>query len=182
MINRSSAAGPTCGMAATVRRWRLRIGAHLLNAMPTKNNLMALGWREWINIPEPRLPAIKAKADTGAGTSALHAFRVRPFPESGLRHVEFRTHPSQRGHDTVAACTADVMEERRVSDSGGHKDGRWVTETPLSVGSNTWPIEITLTARNDMLWCRTALKDRVRVKRARSYLADNKRRKKGNGI
>ena len=64
------------------------------------------------------LPALQAKVDTGARTSALHAFEVRPFSETGLQRVEFKIHPRQRDNDTVAICTADIIDERLVSDSG----------------------------------------------------------------
>jgi hypothetical protein len=151
----------------------------------THCDLMTSGWREWVGLRELGLPAIKAKVDTGARTSALHAFEVRPFKENGRQRVEFKVHPQQRDNDTIAVCTADVVDERTVSDSGGHKELRWVIQTPLTLGSNTWPIEITLTARDDMLFRmllgRTALKDRVQVNPARSYLVGKKPGKKAKG-
>jgi hypothetical protein len=148
----------------------------------TDNDLMILGWREWVSLPELGLQAVKAKVDTGARTSALHAFEVRPFSEGGLQRVELKIHPRQRDNDTVVVCTADVIDERTVTDSGGHKEQRWVIETPISLGKHTWPIEITLTSRDDMrfrmLLGRTAINDRALVNPAQSYLLGKKPRKK----
>lgn len=142
---------------------------------------MTLGWREWVSFPELGLPMIKAKVDTGARTSALHAFEIRPFEENGIQRVEFKIHPRQRDNDTVVACTADVIDERIVSDSGGHKGNRWVIRTPLKLGDDTWPIEITLTARDDMkfrmLLGRTAINGRAIVNPAKSYQIGKKPRK-----
>jgi hypothetical protein len=92
--------------------------------------------------------------------------------------VEFKMHPRQRDNDTVVVCEADVIDERVVRDSGGHAEKRWVIETPVTVGDDTWPIEITLTARDDMLFRmllgRTAIRNRAVVDPARSYLVGKK--------
>lgn len=146
------------------------------------DELLTLGWREWIGLPELGIAAIKAKVDTGARTSALHAFEVSAFSEHDRHRVEFKLHPRQHDSDTVIVCTADVIDERTVTDSGGHKERRWVISTPLSIGPYTWPIEITLTARDDMLFRmllgRTAIQGRALVDPTRSYVIGKKRRKK----
>lgn len=152
----------------------------------TKNDeVFTVGWREWVGLPDLGIPAIKAKVDTGARTSALHAFEVREFNENGVQRVEFSIHPRQHDNDTVIVCSADIVDERQVTDSGGHKEQRWVIQTPVSLGSHIWPIEITLTARDDMrfrmLLGRTALVGRAVVDPNQSYVVGKKRRKKRKG-
>jgi hypothetical protein len=136
---------------------------------------ITLGWREWVDLPELGLYHVKAKVDTGARTSALHAFELRTFEEAGRQRVEFKMHPNQRDTETVVVCVADVIDERVVRDSGGHREERFVIETPVRIGAREWPIEVTLTARDDMLFRmllgRTAMKGRAVVDPSRSYLS-----------
>ena len=148
--------------------------------MEPHSDLITLGWREGVGLPDLGIRQIKAKVDTGARTSALHAFEVRPFSENGRERVEFLMHPIQKNTDIVVTCTADVLDKRVVTDSGGHKEERFVISTTLSIGGHTWPIEVTLTARDDMLFRmllgRTAMKGRAQVNPARSYLVGKKKR------
>ena len=147
-----------------------------------KEDVLVLGWREWTSLPELGINRIKAKVDTGARTSALHAFEVRPFVENNIQRVEFKIHPRQYNKEKVVVCVADILDERSVTDSGGHKENRWVIKTPLMIGQHSWPIEITLTARDDMrfrmLLGRTAIRGRAQVDPSRSYVVGKKRRKK----
>jgi hypothetical protein len=145
-----------------------------MTAKPGNKQLLTLGWREWVSLPELGLDQIKAKVDTGARTSTLHAFAVRDFVEDGRKRVEFKIHPRQKDNDTVVVCVADVVDERLVRDSGGHQEMRWVIRSTLAIGDDAWPIEITLTSRDDMLFRmligRTAINRRAVVNPARSYL------------
>ncbi|MBN2163190.1 MAG: ATP-dependent zinc protease [Pontiellaceae bacterium] len=116
------------------------------------DNQLKLGWREWCALPDLDLPAIKAKIDTGAKTSALHAFHIDPFTEKGKRFVRFQVHPIQRIDELVVECVAPVKDERLVSDSGGHKEMRYIIETVVRIGDKCWPIEMSLTNRDTMLF------------------------------
>jgi hypothetical protein len=109
-----------------------------------------IGWREWISFPELEIPPLKAKIDTGARTSALHAFKLVYFTEDNIHKVRFYIHPRQRKSTPVIKCIAPLKEMRWVSDSGGHREQRPVIETLVKIGNLEWAIEITLTSRDDM--------------------------------
>jgi ribosomal protein S6--L-glutamate ligase len=110
----------------------------------------ALGWEEWAAFPGLGLPAIKAKVDTGARTSALHAVSVEPFgPEKRLQ-VRFVMHPIPDQPDVEVICAAPVVDRREVTSSNGETELRWVIETPVRIGGREWLIEVTLTNRESM--------------------------------
>lgn len=141
------------------------------------STLITVGWREWVLLPELGLPLIKAKIDTGARTSCLHAFSVEPFEKDNKEWVRFGIHPHQRDSETEVYCEAEVIDKRVVSDSGGHKEERYVINTDLVIAGQRWPIEITLTNRDTMVFRmllgRTAMDNKIIVNPARSFLARN---------
>lgn len=110
---------------------------------------LILGWEEWVALPELGLPAIKAKVDTGARTSALHAFFVEPV---GTSRVRFGVHPIPRRADVEIVCTASVVDRREVASSNGKRESRYVISTPVRIGDREWPIEVTLTNRDAMTY------------------------------
>ena len=136
--------------------------------------LLTIGWREWIQLPELGLPWIKAKIDTGARTSCLHAFNVEPFTKDGKAWVRFGIHPHQDDTETEIYCEAEVNDSRIVTDSGGHKEERYVILTTIALANKSWPIEITLTNRDSMLFRfllgRTAMEQVVIVNPGKSFL------------
>jgi hypothetical protein len=140
-----------------------------------------------VTLPELGL-RVKAKVDTGARTSALHAFELEAFERDGGSWVRFRIHPKQYRTDVEAVCEAPVKDRRMVTDSGGRRELRYVIESRVRLGGRSWPIEISLTGRDDMrfrmLLGRTAIRHLALVDPGRSYLAnrdDGSRRRGGAG-
>ncbi len=133
-----------------------------------------IGWREWISLPELHVPHIKAKIDTGARTSALHAFAIETVKARGVWLARFKLHPFQGRTDIVKVCEAEIIDRRWVTDSGGHREQRYVIVTTAQVSSHQWPIEMTLTDRDimrfRMLLGRTALDSKFLVDPKASYL------------
>ncbi len=141
-----------------------------------------IGWREWVRLPDLYSGRIKAKVDTGARTSALHAFKITPFSKDGASYVRFIIHPLQRLREPEVSCVALVIDNRDITDSGGRIEHRYVIRTSLKLGKRRWPIELTLTNRDQMgfrmLIGRQALRGRYVVDTGRSFVSRKKKMKK----
>lgn len=142
--------------------------------MASVGDLPVAGWREWVHFPELHVSPIKAKLDTGARTSALHASNIRVADREGLAVVTFNFHPSHQRPELVQSAEALVIAERWVRSSSGHEELRPVIRTLIQLGGRRWPIELTLTARHDMgfrlLLGREALRGNYVVDPGRSFL------------
>ncbi|MBN2907048.1 MAG: 30S ribosomal protein S6--L-glutamate ligase [Rhodobacteraceae bacterium] len=111
-----------------------------------------LGWEEWVSLPGLGLPAMKAKVDTGAKTSALHAFDIEPFGPASRPKVRFAVHPIPGREDLSIPCSATVVDRREVISSNGESEWRYVIASEIVVGDRRWPIELTLTHRGGMAY------------------------------
>jgi len=156
-----------------------KAGSALL--VPKTRKKRTVGWREWVRLPDLGIKRIKAKIDTGARTSALHAFKVTPFSKDGASYVRFAVHPMQRKRLPEVMCVALVIDHRHVTDSGGRREFRYVIRTTLKLGKRRWPVELTLTNRDQMgfrmLIGRQALRRRYRVDPGRSFVTRKKEKK-----
>jgi len=165
--------------SCTLRIFLTRIAESFGTMSDSADRLAVIGWREWLVLPDLGIGSIKAKVDTGARTSALHAFYVDPFKHHGETWVRFGIHPRQHDTHFELECEARVRDSRVVSDSGGHKERRYVIETSVALGGVRWKTEITLTDRDSMkfrmLLGRTALVGRFLVNPKESYLLGKKR-------
>ncbi|PEN14968.1 ATP-dependent zinc protease [Longibacter salinarum] len=143
--------------------------------MPKKPNpnLPIIGWREWLALPDLNISWIKAKVDTGARSSALHAFNIERFQENGIERVRFEIHPVQRSKERSVIAEASVHDVRSVRSSSGQKQERVVILTPVRVLGHTWDIELTLARRDKMgfrmLLGRQAIRRRMLVDPGASY-------------
>ncbi|OLT16800.1 hypothetical protein BJF80_05705 [Serinicoccus sp. CUA-874] len=109
-----------------------------------------VGWREWVQIPQVDVPWIKAKIDTGAKTSAIHAFDLRSFDRDGRDWVSFAVHPWQATAQDEVAVELPVHDSRSVRSSSGHEEQRYVVRLPVVLGGREVPVEVTLTDRDEM--------------------------------
>ncbi len=136
--------------------------------------LPTIGWREWVALPLLDIAKVKAKIDTGARSSSLHAFDIQSFERDGVTLLRFVVHPVQRDVSTTIVAEAVLLDERSVRNSGGHAELRPVIQTMVMVGQLEWPIELTLTDRDAMgfrmLLGRQAVRRRFLVDAGESYL------------
>ena len=142
---------------------------------PTHSNTLA-GWREWVQLPEVGVPWIKAKLDTGAQTSSIHAYDVEAFDREGTSWVRFRIRPWQRSDADEVEVERPVHDVRRVRSSSGHVQERFVVLMPLVLIGHEVTAEVTLSNRDSMgfrmLIGREALSRGFLVDSARSFLGD----------
>ena len=147
----------------------------------TPQSLPVIGWREWLSLPDLGIPAIKAKIDTGARTSALHTHDYDIFQRDGEDWVTFHLHPLKRS-STEYTCTTKVVDYRTVSDSGGHTERRPFIHTTARIGPHAWDVTLSLTNRESMLFRmllgRTALESQFLVDVSTSYLVGQRPEKR----
>ena len=133
-----------------------------------------VGWREWVCLDALELPDLRAKVDSGAKTSCLHAFKVTTFKKNGEKWVRFKVRPRKSMPQDVFTCEAKVYDRRLVKDSGGHVQRRYVIRTRMYIGTWHQLIELTLTERDNMnfvmLLGRAALAGSYVVDSASSFL------------
>ncbi len=136
---------------------------------------LVIGWREWVSLPDLGVDRIKAKIDTGARSSSLHAYDVEVYRRRGVEHVRFKLHPTQRSTRETVRAEALLVDRRVVRSSGGHETLRPVIETMMELGGRRWPIEVTLVNRDAMgfrmLLGRQGLRGRTMIDPSRSFLA-----------
>ncbi len=111
---------------------------------------LLIGWREWAQLPELNIPLIKVKVDTGAKTSALHAYDIKIIKSDQKEFVEFVIHPIQTNDKICVPCLAEIIGMKTIKSSNGHKQIRPVIRTPIKIGNHSWDIEVTLTNRDIM--------------------------------
>ena len=142
---------------------------------------LIVGWREWIHLPELGTRFVKAKVDTGARTSALHAEDVEYFTRRGKSMVRFAIQPKQRSTRPRIQAEAKVAEMRSIRSSNGVAELRPVIETEIDIGGHLWPIELTLTSRDvmgfRMLLGRQAIRGQALVDPGRSFLTRKVKKK-----
>ncbi len=146
----------------------------VLNLHKMPQNKIILGSEEWCSFPELGIPAIKARVDSGAKTSALHAINIAPFVKDGINWVKFDINPIQNNLKTVIHCEALLIDKRVVKSSSGFREQRYVIQSSINLGSDLWAIEMTLTNRDSMgfrmLLGREAMSGRILVDPEQKYL------------
>ena len=133
----------------------------------TNTEIRTADWREWLSLPDLGIAQIKAKLDTGARTSALHAFDQEVFRRNSADWIKFAARPLQQDDISLVQCEAPIVDQRMVTNSGGGPEQRFFIETAISLGGEQWPIEIGLTNRDEMgyrmLLGRAAMKGRLMI-------------------
>ena len=143
---------------------------------------MIIGWREWVALPEIGISRIKAKIDTGARSSSLHAIDIQPFERDGRSFVRFDVYPVQRRERICVSCEAEIHDVRKVKSSSGESSDRIVIQTPVRWMGETWTVDLTLADRTEMgfrmLVGREAVRGRMLVDPGRSYFGGRSKKRK----
>lgn len=165
---RKSSASGTASAGGTGRTRSVARAARRFAELPV------IGWREWVELPDLGVEGVKVKVDTGARSSALHAWNIHLYERGGRRFVAFDIHPLQRIHTGSVRARAELVDLRRVRSSSGHSEERPVIHTTLVLGGFRQEIELTLTRRDEMgfrmLLGREALRRRYLIHPGRSFL------------
>ena len=147
-----------------------------MNDKEIKKELPLIGWREWISLPDLNIASIKAKIDTGAHTSALHAKNIKYEKSEGKTYIIFKTYPLQKSLKNPVRVKALLVGKKKIKSSNGQSETRPVIKTKITLGEFSWLIHITLTKRDQMgfrfILGREALKDRFFVDTGRSFIID----------
>ncbi len=138
-----------------------------------KAGLSVIGWREWVKLPDLGINSIKAKVDTGARSSSLHAYDLHEFERESEKWIRFKVHPVQRKTHEVIVTEAKVFEYRSVRSSSGKASMRPVIITNIELLGVIWVVELTLANRDEMgfrmLLGREAFRQRFLVDSGKSY-------------
>ena len=109
-----------------------------------------IGSEEWCSFPQLGIPAIKARVDSGAKTSALHAINIKIFEKNGAEWLKFDINPIQNNSKSIIHCEAQLVDQRIVKSSNGTREKRYVIRTDVELGNHNWQVEVTLTNRDSM--------------------------------
>ncbi|MFT6692084.1 MAG: hypothetical protein ACJAXH_002619 [Colwellia sp.] len=141
--------------------------------MKTKKKII-IGSLETITLPDLTITDIQVRVDTGAKTSSLHVDNIKKFKKNGKVMVRFDLHPDVYNIENMVSCEAPIHDIRRVKSSNGTSEQRYVISTPVKLGSELWPIEITLTDRSDMsylmLFGREAIGERFLIDPSKTFI------------
>lgn len=143
---------------------------------------LKIGWKEWVTLPDLQIPAIKAKVDTGARTSALHASHITVFTKPSGRWVRYFVQPLRKNPEIEIECESELIDQRDIKNSGGQVESRYIIETTVVLGEAMWSTTLSLTSRDDMLFRmllgRTTLNDNVIIHPREKYLTGRAKIKK----
>lgn len=143
------------------------------------SSLELIGWKEFVTLPQLKVERVKAKIDTGARSSAIHAFNIEEFSKNGIKIIRFQIHPIQRNDEKIITTEAELLEYRQIRNSGGVAQLRPVIKTNVMLGKQIWSIELSLTNRDEMgfrmLLGRQAVRNKFLVNPGKSFLQSHRK-------